>query len=881
MLVDKFHAVLTSVIILIIAVGAVMIGGVVTVRHNEIEQTLARIERNGIYDAEKINNWVEKSSSFVATFAGGIANLGEEFPTDKMQGAINLHLDRHPEFFRIHMGYPDGSLISSDHRELDYKDYNATERPWYVEAVNHPDRVVISEIFDDYDSGLPCVSFAKAVRSQGKIIGVLSADIFVSTLEEMLNQVQEEADDFYAIITDMRANVLLRQTNNPTVERLGFDQTTTNIAKVHPRMAEDLLALKNGKSALLALPSGEKRYYSAHDIRAAEWRLYTSTSADELLQPINRHSNIMLGVLMLMLILIVLMVVLTHVILRRAARVAREESQMKSIFLANMSHEIRTPLNAIIGLSELALSSGSLPPSENDDINKIYAAGVTLLSIVNNILDLSKVESGKMELVPVEYNVPSLINDTLALISAYTGSKEVEFRLNIDETLPCTLFGDDLRIKQILNNLLSNAFKYTNKGSVDWNIRAERAGNHVWMTSSIRDTGIGIRPENLQKIFSNYSQVDTKSNRAIQGTGLGLAIAKKMAEMMDGSLTVESEYGFGSTFTVRVRQDFVNDQTIGADTARKLCHFEYLRHKRDRNQNAARADLSYARVLVVDDVTTNLIVAQGLLKRYKLQVDCLTSGKRAVEAIREAAVKYDAIMMDHMMPEMDGVEATRLIRALGTPYAKNIPIIALTANAVSGMARMFLANGFNDFISKPIDITLLDVALNRWVRDKTKEADGADAVADTVAANAANATNAAQAPQNKNAPLDGGRQEAVRNLPGLNVEIGLENCGGTWEVYEYVLQAFVTDTTRMLAEIRDPKPEATVDYATYTHGIKGSSNSAGLTALGEQAKQLELAAKAGNWSFVAANNAAFVAAAEAAVAAIKKAIAKDSSRGGG
>ncbi|MDR0868400.1 MAG: response regulator [Planctomycetota bacterium] len=875
MLVDKFHAALASIIVLIIAVGAVMIGGVLTVKHNDILRTLATIERNGIYDAEKINNWVEKTISFVATFAGGVANLGEDFPVDKMKGAIDIHLARHPEFFRVHMGYADGSIISSDHRELEYKNYTPLERPWYFEAVNHPDRVIITEIFDDYQSGLPCISFAKAVRSKGKVLGVISADIFVSTLQEILNTVQVEANDSYAFIADMRCNVLFRQTGNPTIARLGFNDITANIAKYQPRMAEDLMAIKSGKSALLALQSGEERYYSAHDIRAAEWRLYTSTSAEELLKPIDRHFNIMVGALTFMLVLIVIMMILTHVILRRAARVAREESQMKSIFLANMSHEIRTPLNAIIGLSELALSSGALPPSENDDINKIYAAGVTLLSIVNNILDLSKVESGKMELIPVEYNVPSLINDTLALISAYTGSKEVEFRLHIDETLPSTLFGDDLRIKQILNNLLSNAFKYTNKGSVDWSIRAERAGNHIWMISSIRDTGIGIRPENLQKIFSNYSQVDTKNNRAIQGTGLGLAIAKKMAEMMDGSLTVESEYGFGSVFTVRVRQNFVNDQTIGADTAKKLSRFEYLRHKRDRNQNAARADLSYARVLVVDDVTTNLVVAQGLLKRYKLQVDCLTSGKRAVEAIREAAVKYDAIMMDHMMPEMDGVEATHLIRAIGTPYAKNIPIIALTANAVSGMARMFLANGFNDFISKPIDITLLDVALNRWVRDRAKETDAAAAaVADTPPA----APAVSVAP--RNAPGDGGWQDAVRNLPGLNVEIGLANCGGTWEVYGYVLQAFVTDTTRMLAEIRDPKPEAAVDYATYTHGIKGSSNSAGLTALGEQAKQLELAAKAGNFNFVAENNAAFVAAAEAAIAAIKKAIAKEQLRGG-
>jgi CheY-like chemotaxis protein len=325
----------------------------------------------------------------------------------------------------------------------------------------------------------------------------------------------------------------------------------------------------------------------------------------------------------------------------------------------------------------------------------------------------------------VRYDVASLLNDIITLNIVRIGEKPITFKLDIEENLPSNLFGDDLRIKQILNNLLSNAFKYTKEGTVTLGIRAEKMPDTVsgimWVTFSVSDTGMGIRREDLAKLFTDYNQVDTHANRAIEGTGLGLSLTKKFVEMMGGEITVESEYGKGTTFRTSILQGFVTDTPISKETVENLRGFRYTDKKKQEQRKVVRADLSYARVLVVDDFPMNLDVASGMLRKYKLQVDCLTNGKDAIDLISAGTPVYDAIFMDHMMPGMDGVEATKLIRALGTEYAEKIPIIALTANAVAGSEQMFLDNGFNAFLPKPFNAPLLDSVIKRWIRQKSNE----------------------------------------------------------------------------------------------------------------------------------------------------------------
>jgi CheY-like chemotaxis protein/anti-sigma regulatory factor (Ser/Thr protein kinase) len=384
-----------------------------------------------------------------------------------------------------------------------------------------------------------------------------------------------------------------------------------------------------------------------------------------------------------------------------------------------MSHEMRTPMNVIVGLTDLLLEEEK-PENTRETLEKINTAGTTLLELINDVLDISKVEAGKMELMPVKYDVPSLLNDIITLNIMRIAEKPITFKLDISEDLPCMLKGDDLRIKQILNNLLSNAFKYTEKGTVTLGAACRNDADNVWISFYVHDTGIGIRKEDMEKLFSDYNQVDTRANRKIEGTGLGLSITKKIVEMMGGKITVESEYGKGSTFRVSIKQDFVTDKNIGKEIAERLSDFRYSDRKKQVQGKLVRPDLSYARVLVVDDLPTNLDVAGGMLRKYKMQVDCVQSGQEAVDLLA-AGKLYDAVFMDHMMPGMDGIEATRLIRALDSEYAKNVVIIALTANAISGNERMFLDNGFNAFLPKPFNAMSLDSVIQQWVRDKTRE----------------------------------------------------------------------------------------------------------------------------------------------------------------
>ena len=405
-----------------------------------------------------------------------------------------------------------------------------------------------------------------------------------------------------------------------------------------------------------------------------------------------------------------------------AEKEARSASETKNRFIANMSHEMRTPMNVIVGLTDLMMEESDLVKNVADNLKKISAAAHALLRLISDVLDISKIESGKFGLAPVPYDVPGLLNDIVTLNAVRKEGKPISFRLDISDDLPCTLYGDDVRVRQVLNNLLSNAFKYTSEGAVTLGLHCERGdGEDVWLSFYVSDTGIGIPPEDIEKLFSDHNQVDAQVNREIDGAGLGLGVTQKLVEQMDGNITAESEYGIGSTFRARVRQSFVSDKPVGPEMAEALRGFYYKNNRNTSLGKLTRPDLSYAKVLVVDDFPPNLDVAAGFLRKYKMRVDCVLTGQKALDLIKGGEPVYDAIFMDHMMPGMDGIEATRLIRAIDAEYARTVPVIALTANATAGNEEMFLANGFQAFLSKPLNVNKLDSVIQQWVRDKSKE----------------------------------------------------------------------------------------------------------------------------------------------------------------
>ena len=521
--------------------------------------------------------------------------------------------------------------------------------------------------------------------------------------------------------------------------------------------------------------------------------------------------------------------------LKTALMDTQKANNAKSDFLANMSHEMRTPLNAIIGLSELALEDEKINEDAKGNLEKISSAGDTLLSLVNSILDISKIEAGKFELIEDVYDTSSLINDTVTNNILRIGSKPINFVLNIRENLPSKLYGDELRIKQVLSNLLSNAFKYTKEGTVELGMDHTREGEVIWLTAWVTDTGIGIKEEDINKLFSDYAQMDAKSNRMIEGTGLGLTIAQKMTELMDGTINVESEYGKGSTFTIRIKQKHISDEAIGQETSNNLMNYRYSNHKRNKNAKIVRIKLPYARVLVVDDIAANLDVAKGLLKPYSMQIDTAASGQQAIDAIQAETVRYNAIFMDHMMPGMDGIEAAERIRKIGTEYSKNIPIIALTANAISGNDKMFINKGFQDFLSKPIDLSRLDAVIRRWIRDKSKEKE-----------ETGNETQS----ENDGESLTQGSRLLTFKIDGIDLKAGLARFSGDTDAYLQVLRSYTANTRNLLASINGVDSDNLHNYAITVHGIRGSSRSICANHIGDMAEALEKAAKEGDWEYV-------------------------------
>jgi len=389
----------------------------------------------------------------------------------------------------------------------------------------------------------------------------------------------------------------------------------------------------------------------------------------------------------------------------------------KSNFLAKMSHEIRTPMNAILGITEIQLQNQSIPEEAKDALIKINNSGHLLLGIINNILDMSKIEAGKLELSPISYDVPSLINDTINLNVVLYDNKQIEFKLNIDENLPSKLIGDELRIKQIINNLLSNAFKYTDKGEISMSISAEYQQENssiMMMIIRIADTGQGMTKEQQEKLFDDFTRFNADLNSKVEGSGLGMSITKQLVSIMEGEIDVKSEPDKGSEFTVRLPQKIEDASVIGKEMAEKLNNF----HTFDLTQLEKKTQIvyeymPYGRILIVDDIETNLYVAKGLMSPYGLSIETANSGFEMIEKIQNGAV-FDIIFLDHFMPKMDGIEALKIIREMG--YKE--PVIALTANAIIGQAEVFAKSGFDGFISKPIDIRQLNDTLNKLVRDK-------------------------------------------------------------------------------------------------------------------------------------------------------------------
>jgi len=624
-----------------------------------------------------------------------------------------------------------------------------------------------------------------------------------------------------------------------------------------------------------------------------------------------------------------------------ARELAEQSSRSKSNFLAKMSHEIRTPMNAILGMTELALREDLSHAAENH-ILTIKHAGMTLLSIINDILDFSKIEAGKLEIIPIDYSFSSLANDVINIIKTRVFESRLRFVAYLDSNIPNVLFGDPSRIRQIMLNLLSNAVKYTDNGFISLSIRGEAIDNdNVNIIIEVTDSGRGIKQEEINKLFTEFTRFDAERNKNIEGTGLGLVICRSLTTAMGGQIKVLSDYGIGSTFTVTLPQKIRHNKklaVINEPEKKKILVFERreiyassiaktmdnlgvnykiasntsdfldsllsndysfvlltsalyeeIRGKySDLNSNIKLAVIcefgevitdknisslvipiysisvanflngisdSYtgylkketipniiapeAKILVVDDINTNLEVAKGFLQPYKVQVKTCNSGIEAIEEI--ILTRYDLVLMDQMMPKMGGIEAVANIRALKSEdsFYKNIPIVALTADAVFGTREMLLNNGFDDFLSKPIDTGKLAAILEKWIPKEKQKIPSPDDYEDTVSK---------EIEKPKKIEID-----------GVNTKKGMASTGGNMKSYLNLLSTFHMDGTSKLQEIKTCIETDNIPlYVTHVHALKSACRSIGAIELSEAAASLEAAGKKEDLSYINDKNAAFV-----------------------
>ncbi len=795
----------------------------------------------------RLSEWVTTQKSILDMFVSIISTNPEML--DDYEGTVDF-------LNRITVQYPEISVTYMSSPELDPCVYmnngwkpepgwKLEERPWYKDTMASEEGWSISAPYYDAQTGGYCVTISKAVydAKTGEFLGCFGIDFFMDKLVEILGD--SYSTQGYAFLVDPEGDII----NHP----YGGYQMTED----HKVSVSELPYGKAGTNGLTGIPirdyDGSLRMVKASHDEATKFTVYAVSDVWIIYGRV-------LAYVLLCIITFILCILLVYRMLSDLLRMQNETNQRmkdaadaamaagraKSQFLAQMSHEIRTPINAVLGMNEMILRE-SKDEKILDYSEDIRSAGKTLLAIINSILDFSKIEDGKMEITPVNYSTADLIHNLENSISERARAKSLDLILEVDETLPKTLYGDDVRLSQVIMNLLTNAVKYTEKGSVTLAIKdAGREGDGIMLSVSVSDTGIGIRAEDMDKLFESFERLDEKRNRSIEGTGLGMSIVTRLLKMMDSQLKVESVYGEGSVFSFEIKQSISEPYPIG--------DYSMISFKgREVEKPTVSVYAPKARILVTDDNQMNLKVAKYLLGLNGIDPDLAASGAEALEMTADNC--YNIIFLDHMMPKMDGIETLQKLRE-NKLIDERTAVIALTANAVVGSREKYLNAGFDDYLTKPIEVTQLEAMIYKYLPVELTQGERPEEK---------NEPSAAEAKEGSSDPVMDELERA-----GVNFAEGLEYCADDREIYIEVLKEYADDSEekkRLLQQYYDE--ENWPEYRIIIHSLKSASKTIGADQVSGLALDLENAASEEDASFIKDQHEAFMEKYEALCSVIR------------
>ena len=819
--------------------------------------------------AAELNNYLERTRSALWVTAdtvdfmvrnGSTPAQIEDYIVEETTNQSQQFDDNYTGFYAYILGqYLDGLLWQPP------EGYDPVQRDWYRQALLGGGEAAIVPPYVDAQTHDIVITICRQLSDPENVVAL---DVKMNRIQEMMAALHIK-DKGYGFIVDESGMVIAHQDE---------DLKGSFIGRTGEQSAFLEGILRTGSGSFETRLDGQKSTVFVHSI-LDQWYVVIVIGNRELYAEVWQQLTVNILICVVIFILIALFYYLGYRnersysrqmeamkmeeqqqayetrMLKLAKESADQANKAKSDFLAEMSHEIRTPINAVLGMNEMILrESGEAMDSAIGDRSvfesisrcaaTIDSAGNSLLAIINDILDFSKIEAGKLEIAEGDYKLSSLLNDVSSMIAFKAGSKELEFLVDVDPALPDGLYGDEVRVRQVVTNLLTNAVKYTDAGSVRLSVRqGEAAGEErVDLVVSVQDTGIGIRREDMDRLFSKFERVDLNRNSTIEGTGLGLAITRRLLNMMGGSIDVESVYGRGSTFTVTIPQGVVSREPVG----------NYRdRFEKSVRENRARAESFHApgaRILIVDDTRMNLAVVTGLLKKTEIAADTADSGAKAIRMARETS--YDLILMDQRMPEMNGTEALACIRE--DSLNRETPVICLTADAVSGAREKYMAAGFTDYLTKPIDGGSLESTLLKYLPDEK-----------ILRVRPAGPSGTPASPF-----------EPLR-AAGIRPEEGLGRCQGDGELYRSLLQEYERDAEDKARKLRET--HAAMDWKNYgilVHGLKSTSRMIGAPDLARAAERLEAAADKGGAAIAVAEHEELLRQYDAAAAAIRALLGK-------